>query len=465
MQQGLNLEIIYGLFTIFLAVFSFIYLLLKNQNNREFFATWLAGSSAWLGYQQAIEKLLSGSEQLFGKSLFGVRALNRCFLFACLYPFLFFMLAWALGGSGQFGTVTIFEDSLTVNDRFIVLAVFVLIPFILYRRFADRLKWPRPARTNTRWSLPITNIQRDLHQEVDLVPAFGFMGFILMGSIAGVGAGVGASIVPIVIAVVSAGFVTGAMSVITMVTITTIYSVLFLAQWNKAIIFLLFFLVLPIANSLVDWLSYAASRFFMHTTMNNKTLEKSRVFYYLALNILTSLGFLILLIILLPFILKVLNNSISVIAVYFGADVDFVIDWLPLLAAAKANPFTQGLAITGMLLTPLIPIILHLSIGAVTVVQPVVFNGWRKHSMENCQLTDDLFSNRKNALTSLYLSIIFLLGLGFVVACLFSLTICIYYVSGINIFAVIGNCLYELAIWSNNLAGDLALFSYEGKTS
>ncbi len=132
-----------------------------------------------------------------------------------------------------------------------------------------------------------------------------------------------------------------------------------------AFFLLLFFIILPLLNAMMDWVSWAVTRF--HLAIIEKSSPGPMGAAILALSllsdILTSLIFVVMLAALLPIGLELADLFLSV----FGRE---SFDWRPVAAQAVKSPWDEGLFVTGMLLTPLVPTLAMMTIGLASLAAP-----------------------------------------------------------------------------------------------
>lgn len=133
-----------------------------------------------------------------------------------------------------------------------------------------------------------------------------------------------------------------------------------------AFFLLLFFVILPVLNALMDWGSWAVTRFllaYLHGAANGVKGVIMVVGVILA-NILAALVFVVALAALLPIGLELADVLLSV----FGRD---TFDWRHVAAQAVRAPWDEGLFVTGMLLTPLVPSVAHITLGLGALAAPL----------------------------------------------------------------------------------------------
>ncbi|WP_125461596.1 MULTISPECIES: hypothetical protein [Rhodomicrobium] len=133
-----------------------------------------------------------------------------------------------------------------------------------------------------------------------------------------------------------------------------------------AFFLLLFFVILPVMNAMMDWVSWAVTRF--HLSIMARAYPGATgaaiVAGVLIADVTASILLVASLAILLPIGLELADVFLSV----FGRD---SFDWRPVAAQAVKSPWNEGLFVTGMLLTPLVPTIAMLTMGLVSLAAPL----------------------------------------------------------------------------------------------
>ena len=114
---------------------------------------------------------------------------------------------------------------------------------------------------------------------------------------------------------------------------------------------LVFLVLLPLLNAVLDFLSLGISRGLLsHALRGNPGL--GRIGGHIFLDVVLATIFLFLLAAVLPFVLEGLNQIFGWV----------VVNWREYLAKASSDPLGEGLVVTGMLVTTLIPTFLHLCV-------------------------------------------------------------------------------------------------------
>ena len=132
-----------------------------------------------------------------------------------------------------------------------------------------------------------------------------------------------------------------------------------------AFFLLLFFAILPTLNAMMDWASWAITRF--HISFIERASPGLQgaliVAVFLTAEVIASVVFVALLAVLLPTGLELADLLLSV----FGRE---SFDWRAAATQAMRSPWQEGLFVTGMLLTPLVPTIATFTIGLAALAAP-----------------------------------------------------------------------------------------------
>lgn len=182
-----------------------------------------------------------------------------------------------------------------------------------------------------------------------------FTAFIITGTIAGIGNVTNAisGAVPVAVAVSSAGtaaglvlrpfggLFAGAGAVALAVVVVVVGS--------SGTMVIVFFVLLPIANSALDWLSWAVSRLLLADLLKrDEAIGMGAIFIHAVADLAAAVFLLAALSVVLPFILQAANAVLSVF------DLSLV-EWWDYLAAARREPEGEGLLVIGMLFSTLLP--------------------------------------------------------------------------------------------------------------
>lgn len=188
-------------------------------------------------------------------------------------------------------------------------------------------------------------------------------------------------------------------------------------QNEMSLAFALFFCLLPVANALLDWWSWAVSRWLgrdLHDLMSGRKRRLGswlrRLFgratmpaafaVHVAADVLAAAAFLVGLAILLPFLVQLFNAGM----VCLGEPGP--IELRDYLQAVVANPWPDGAWALSMLLTTLIPTFLHAIVALITLfmwlIQPT---HWRRAIVDGLS-AEDLEARRWAILKATWLVIL-----------------------------------------------------------
>ena len=133
-----------------------------------------------------------------------------------------------------------------------------------------------------------------------------------------------------------------------------------------AFFLLLFFVILPVLNALMDWISWAVTRFHVSLIERAGTGPKGALIVagVVLLDIIVAMMCVVALAALLPIGLELVDILLSI----FGRE---SFDWRNAAAQAVRAPWDEGLFITGMLLTPLVPTIALMTVGLTSLAVPL----------------------------------------------------------------------------------------------
>lgn len=128
---------------------------------------------------------------------------------------------------------------------------------------------------------------------------------------------------------------------------------------------LLFFILLPVVNALIDWVSWATTRAILAriAALPNRLGSAFIAGALLLLNLVAALALVALLAALLPNTLEI----VSAISTLLGAG---QLDWQGLARSSLALPWSEGLFVTGMLLAPLLAPLSHFTVALMTLLAP-----------------------------------------------------------------------------------------------
>ncbi len=326
---------------------------LQNHQDRLDLRSRLGLAPIFESYRTAIRRFNTWLDEWFGPPLSG-QAFERCLAIAFIYPVSIFLLTLVING--------MVTGKVSLEEFFIFIGAAILGSFIAFKLFGRLVRF-----TQRLWNM--------LGGDVDIAPVLAKVGlgviavvtaFAIAFAIASVmssefyGAG------SVAIAVLAA-FALAFMLAITFAfagagvfaaVVAIIAAVAFAFASEFAFVLLLFFVMIPLVNACADWLSWAATRSLLRIV--EKTPDNTAGLTKLAGLLLTtglvSIGLALAL-------TGLLANTLEILSAAFSAIGNNAFAWKPLLEKASKAPWTEGLFVTGMLLTPLVPVFLHLTVG------------------------------------------------------------------------------------------------------
>ncbi|OQY01976.1 MAG: hypothetical protein B6I26_03165 [Desulfobacteraceae bacterium 4572_130] len=331
------------------ALFSFIYHeFFKNKAALENIKELLKNNEPIKTYHNKIRELLDKIAQIFGKPL-SFKSFDRILLIALVYPILFFIVCYLVSGNNLIGTLAIFPEHLSIILRAFhvcLSAIYFIFLVLLFKNF-DNIQ---------DYILKKFNIKNKFLREfifyivffVVLIVAFYVININvvvvvgMIGIVVGVGIGIGIGI----------GIAGG----------TGLLILVLGGDSNSVIVILLFFLfILPIANTIFDFISFEMSRFLTRKSLDlNSKIKISGILlldFVIAVILLVGTAFLI------PIFIELFN--LYVIPLLKGAE---NIDWREMAILAKDYPFTKGISVTLMLFSTLFWTAIHAVIAFISLV-------------------------------------------------------------------------------------------------
>jgi hypothetical protein len=331
---------------------------LANPSARADLRARLGAAPLFSRFFVALRRLGGWLQRWFGERWSG-QAFERCVAIAFVFPVALFLLATMLSGFKQ-GQISAGE-LLLFSFGIVMVAIAVTALFRLGYWFTSRL-WRSIGGDNELAEI----IARILLGAFAVVFAFA-IAFAVASSLAGGVADVGTVAFAILggfafaLAFAIAFAFAGIWAFLIALILVTIIALTMAKDF--AFFLLLFFVILPVLNALIDWISWAVTRF------NISLIEIAPsglfgaffVISVLLIDILAAIFLVIVLAALLPIGLQLVDTLLSI----FGRE---SFNWRMAAAQAVKSPWDEGLFVTGMLLTPLVPTIATLTIGFASLV-------------------------------------------------------------------------------------------------
>jgi hypothetical protein len=309
-------------------------------------------------YLQTIHRFNEWLMEWFGTA-FSVQAFERCVAIAFLFPIVLFVINLAASG--------IIRDHITFPQLGLFLLVFAVFCYVIavgFRNFlgAIRRAWVRfggdgeLAQTISRVLLGAFAIM--VAFTIAFAIAATFSGQVSnASSVLGSMAGGFALAFAFAIAFALAG------GLLFSIAIAILAGVALAIASDFTMLLFLFFVMLPVVNACVDWLSWGATRFLLEQA--ELAGPDLRGGLKIAGVTLGSFAAGVLLMILLALLLP---NALELLNTLFGLAKLPPFDWQAMAQRAVNAPWSDGLFVTGMLMTPLVPASSHLIVSTAGVL-------------------------------------------------------------------------------------------------
>ena len=225
---------------------------LDNHKDRTETIQQLSNDKIWVQYKNDLSTFLDKGDRFFGLSWW--RIYDQCLLVAFVYPLVLFLFSWAFGGNGSLGEANLLPDSLSWLGRlgYMIFLSFLFFFIFFWTKNSDKIAHrsiqylPSPFAAQVRKRRWLLHILEVVSLFVGLLIVMGFANAVAVAvAVVGAVVGIGVGAVAVAVAVAFAVAVSD--------TNTPFLSLLFLV----------FFVALPLVNALADSLSWMATRFFV----------------------------------------------------------------------------------------------------------------------------------------------------------------------------------------------------------
>ena len=334
---------------------------LTQAEEREDLRARLGAAPLFERYRLAIRRFQAWLDRWFGPA-FSIQSFERCVAIAFVFPVGLFLLASLLYGykNGQITTLALAIFFVAT----LVVSVFVRWLFNTVYWSAQRA-WGRIGGDPELAEI----IARVLLGAFAVVFAFA-IAFAVASSVAGTFADFGTVAFAILggfafaLAFAVAFAIAGTWAFAVALILVTVIALTMAKQF--AFFLLLFFVILPVLNAMMDWASWAVTRYILIPVEQapDGVLGVLMVVTLIALDVVAGLFFVVALAALIPIGLELVDILLSV----FGRE---TFNWRALATRTVAAPWNEGLFVTGMLLTPLVPSIANITLGLTAILAPL----------------------------------------------------------------------------------------------
>ena len=314
-------------------------------------------------YLDGVSGLRARLEQAFGPP-WSWRAFDRCLLVAFVYPIFLLVMGWALGAPGTIGTLRLLPEQAPAQRA---LSALVLVSISLALFFWFKLDIPERFGRYVR-DLIVARQTKGQRDDLWFANVAGFVAFAvaiagavaiaIAGAVAFAFAFAGAGAVAFAFAFAGAGAVAFAFAFAGAGAVAFAFAFAGAGTGAFAVAYFVFLCALPVANAVLDWLSWWATRALLHGVNRGRRgpLGLLMAAGAVLLDLLVAVICLVALCAVAAIILELAN------AVFVSRGWP-IFDWRQQMEQAIRAPFTEGFLVTGMLVTTLVPTLLHVGVG------------------------------------------------------------------------------------------------------
>lgn len=356
----------------------------NHRDDRAALKAVLGKAPAIRRYKLAVGEFNSFLDDWFGPSV-GSKAMGRCFQIALLYPLTLFVFVWLVSGRTPVSSLYGVETSAAFVDRFWRICVLIMCTCVLVwplvnlyslEDFASRadhrsfksLKANAFVKKLISVSVYINVLVNGFYYFLTMIllsilfagvclaghyvaSMFGVMFILIFGSAASV-------------SFADRGVISRTHILFLLFLITLSIFLALISQGSGGVslrnlyFVLVMYLIVPLLNAGMDWASWGITRFFLNRVARaeNSILGAFAIIIDVFSDFMFGFILLFLLSISLPFGIEIMNLLIS----SYGGE---PVDWVTSLKIAVRDPWGEGLFVTGMLVTTLVPTFLHLVAG------------------------------------------------------------------------------------------------------
>lgn len=310
---------------------------------------------AYLGTLRRFNEWLS---EWFGPSFSG-QAFERCLAIAFIFPITLFLITLITNG--------VTEHRVGARDVFLFVSAFVIIAYVIVAAFKNLL-----GLIEHGWRM--FGGDQGLAQTIARVLLGGFAVMVAFtisfaiattfsGQVSNAGSVLGAMAGGFALAFAFAFAFALAGAALFSIAIAVLAGAALAFASQFAFLLFLFFILLPVVNASVDWLSWGATRFFLKQaeTAEPDILGEIKVLAAVLGTFVSGAILMVVLAALLPNVLECLNLAFSLVTLP-------TFNWRALVQKAVNAPWTDGLFVTGMLMTAIVPASAHLIVGLTGVL-------------------------------------------------------------------------------------------------
>ena len=310
-------------------------------------------------YKKFLEKNLMRIDNILGKlTFFSFRALDYHILFSVVYSFVFFYVLWLFGNEWKIGNLYVIENDNRLSTS--ILLVFTLLVVYYSFKHIDNII------TFLKKHLPYSSQIRDyiINFITYLVLGIGILlvAFVVLYKVGGIGlVGIGLGAVAVVNIARRWGGRGGI--VILLIGAGPTFANLGIGLDDFGILFLLFFVILPVVNAFFDYISMYFSRFFAYRILKD---SKGLIVLDIILDLLVA-------VILFFLLAHTLYYAIDLANIYIIKDEVSLIPIESYKVQLLTNPLSKDvLPITLMLFSTLVPTLAHIGLALFSFIADIM---------------------------------------------------------------------------------------------
>ena len=332
---------------------------LSHYDDRMALKERLGSAPPFKAYLVTVSRFNQWLMEWFGPALSG-QAFERCLAIAFIFPIALLLITLVANG--------INAHRISPWQVALFAAGFLIIAYVIVAAFRNLLRLIEQAWTTFGGDFAIAQTIARV-----LLGGFAFMvAFTMAFAIASAFSGQVSSNAGSVLGAMAGGFALAfALAVAFALAGATLFSVTIAILAGAALAFaseftlllLLFFILLPLTNASIDWLSWSTTRYLLRMAEQSQPdiIGELTVFGAILGTFISGALFMVALTALLPNTLELLNFAFT------SASLPRF-NWEALLRKAIESPWTDGLFVTGMLMTAIVPASVHLVVGLTGVL-------------------------------------------------------------------------------------------------